>query len=756
MNLPVVSDPRRAFTPAIYISFADKVTGTGDGKFREATWTIGAGKKTSNCSFSLHDKDASLSNELFTASLAQGGLDLPDEFFEKDQEASSNLSKVNLPDGTPTPVATSSGTAISVQTRDRGKITVGKNDIQAIANSARNIGLDPRDYLAIMMFESGVSPSVQNSGGYTGLIQFGRQTAINLGTSTSALRQMTIQQQLPWVEKYFKSVTNFRPNLPAVNLYACVLAGDANKINAKDSNGTSASNAAPALARLKKAAEAMLNKAEATKELSPGQKATQSANKSVENTTGNVKQESTTTEISLKGTEITIAANIEGNDWQVYTFIHHETEHQGTDLNILSLKGKSVRGIMETRIVNKKLTNITLKKLAQMYCADVGCNLKMDVEGPKYEVLSQVNGKTDHRMLLNLCERAGYYMYDDGPNLIIGPLQEEAGYVIRWGDLLDKMVVKDTAQEDIKSASSDDDKERLYTVEPKTVVDTRTGQIQQQILENKAGKKEATPFSTGLTARPITYSGNYGVSSNPPEPQKNYKEYTLQCEFTTTQAALSIRPLQAFYVVDSDLGFVNQKWWVESITHSYRNGACRTSVQAFIRIVAKRSEGSTNLEKVNLPGVASSSGSYQSPLGGSLNIGEGLSNGEDGGRKHRGVDFRAPSGTPVYAMAPGKVTYSASNCADVGSLRSSCGGGYGNYVEITHSDGTRTIYAHLLSDGVIARGTEVKAGQEIGKVGSSGRSSGPHLHLTILGKNNQVLKPSDIGLKLPKPTRGAV
>jgi murein DD-endopeptidase MepM/ murein hydrolase activator NlpD len=82
---------------------------------------------------------------------------------------------------------------------------------------------------------------------------------------------------------------------------------------------------------------------------------------------------------------------------------------------------------------------------------------------------------------------------------------------------------------------------------------------------------------------------------------------------------------------------------------------------------------------------------------------------------HTGIDFRAPSGTTVRATAPGRVT------------EASHMGGYGNMVEIDHGNGLTTRYAHLSSIEVDVGETVAKGGI-IGRVGSTGRSTGPHLH----------------------------
>ena len=94
-------------------------------------------------------------------------------------------------------------------------------------------------------------------------------------------------------------------------------------------------------------------------------------------------------------------------------------------------------------------------------------------------------------------------------------------------------------------------------------------------------------------------------------------------------------------------------------------------------------------------------------------------------RNHNGVDWAAPTGTPVLAAAAGTIT------------RAGDGGGYGNVVYIDHGSGTETRYAHLNAFAPNARrGAQVSAGDVIGYVGTTGRSTGPHLHfeLRVAGK----------------------
>ncbi|MDB9944377.1 M23 family metallopeptidase [bacterium] len=93
---------------------------------------------------------------------------------------------------------------------------------------------------------------------------------------------------------------------------------------------------------------------------------------------------------------------------------------------------------------------------------------------------------------------------------------------------------------------------------------------------------------------------------------------------------------------------------------------------------------------------------------------------------YNGVDFGARTGTAIRAAAGGEVIVAKS---------SGWNGGYGLYVVIRHSNGTQTLYAHMSSNAV-AVGQRVSAGQTIGYIGNTGRSTGPHLHFEVRGARN--------------------
>jgi murein DD-endopeptidase MepM/ murein hydrolase activator NlpD len=102
---------------------------------------------------------------------------------------------------------------------------------------------------------------------------------------------------------------------------------------------------------------------------------------------------------------------------------------------------------------------------------------------------------------------------------------------------------------------------------------------------------------------------------------------------------------------------------------------------------------------------------------------------------HKGTDFAAPPGTPIYAAGNGRIERAGPN------------GTYGNYIRIRHANGYQTAYAHMKGFARGMRpGAVVKQGQVIGYVGTTGRSTGPHLHYEVYINNKPV---NAMALKLP-------
>lgn len=112
-------------------------------------------------------------------------------------------------------------------------------------------------------------------------------------------------------------------------------------------------------------------------------------------------------------------------------------------------------------------------------------------------------------------------------------------------------------------------------------------------------------------------------------------------------------------------------------------------------------------------------GYFSNPLPGAI-ITQGL-------HGWNGIDIGAARGTPVRSAADGIVIVARTN--------GGWNGGYGNYIVVTHGNGTQTLYSHLRS-GIVSSGQEVSSGQVVGYVGATGKATGPHLHFEVRGAAN--------------------
>jgi murein DD-endopeptidase MepM/ murein hydrolase activator NlpD len=110
---------------------------------------------------------------------------------------------------------------------------------------------------------------------------------------------------------------------------------------------------------------------------------------------------------------------------------------------------------------------------------------------------------------------------------------------------------------------------------------------------------------------------------------------------------------------------------------------------------------------------------------------------------HRGVDFAAPIGTPIYAAGDGRIELAGRK------------GGYGNYIRIRHNSEYSTAYGHMkrFAKGM-GKGKRVRQGQIIGYVGNTGITSGPHLHYEILRGGAQV-NPLKVRMPSGRKLKGA-
>ncbi len=172
---------------------------------------------------------------------------------------------------------------------------------------------------------------------------------------------------------------------------------------------------------------------------------------------------------------------------------------------------------------------------------------------------------------------------------------------------------------------------------------------------------------------------------------------------------------------------------------TYISGLDKNSAELNNYIAKARAQQQAYMNQVNanLAATASTgngaySGTFIWPVaGGGTYVSSGY--GSRWGTFHYGIDITSSSGNnPIVAAAAGRVTIASNTCSHNYRKDYNCGcnGGYGNYVVIDHGNGLLTYYGHM-SHASVAVGTYVQQGQQIGNMGCTGYSTGPHLHFEV-------------------------
>lgn len=191
------------------------------------------------------------------------------------------------------------------------------------------------------------------------------------------------------------------------------------------------------------------------------------------------------------------------------------------------------------------------------------------------------------------------------------------------------------------------------------------------------------------------------------------------------EAGLEALIVQKEQQIKSFQGDINNK---EAAIHEYEADIAAQNA-AIAALEAAAAAERKQLEEMNKPRVTYDGGMFQQPLTSFKRISDDYGNrihptlGIE--KFHNGVDFAAPTGTPILAAYNGTVVGAAYNSS------------MGNYVMINHGDGLYTIYMHA-SALYVSAGQTVTKGQQIAAVGSTGRSTGPHLHFGVRLNGNYV------------------
>ncbi|MDX2097466.1 MAG: M23 family metallopeptidase [Leptolyngbyaceae cyanobacterium bins.59] len=205
---------------------------------------------------------------------------------------------------------------------------------------------------------------------------------------------------------------------------------------------------------------------------------------------------------------------------------------------------------------------------------------------------------------------------------------------------------------------------------------------------------------------------------------------------------------------DELLACLGENWYSGNCTHSSRRDYIggptvaeygQRTVTGYRRSLQQRGKSTCNISS-GQQGNGKATGTYTKPVtGGVITSPYGWRTHPitGNGSFHSGVDYGADRGTQVKAADGGVVVDVLNTCTE-GNY--ACGGGYGNVVVIDHGNGRTTLYGHLQTNSIPwKKGQKVSKGQLIGRVGSTGRSTGPHLHFET-SVNGKTVDPRQYGL----------
>jgi muramidase (phage lysozyme) len=764
----------RLLAPYARVTIADRTFESGDGLLRHVSVQLGEDKRASSCRFEILDPGLKISAEFFEMSFEAGGIAVPAELLS-DPDASGGAEQITVgPNGEFIPVGDAGGGA--------------KSAVQAAELSA-----EEKAFLDVIAFAEGTS----GPNGYTTMFtgaqfsDFSRHpNIVNRGSgisSTAAGRYQFLNTT--WAGLGLPDFTPANQDRGAIELVR--QRGALRDVNARDFDAAIAKTnrewasfpGAPYGQPTKTIAELRVVWERGLAQYSTGAAPISSPQQATDTTAAAPPRE-----VSNKGTEIIVSLGFSPDQLTSYHFIHVGTHTQGRILDNTVFEGQSIRWLMTRRNQNATYENITLRDLAETIAIRYGLSLEMEGDGPTYQHLDQT-GITDYQLLLRECNAIGYRVTDDQAVLKIGPIRPEfTGFVIQAPFLVPgSLSISDRASKDMPANSG----QPPAAAEQKTELNRETGTVDVVVPEDGVGAGSAGGVATVTGGATPPLQGNPAPPSRPgsvagsevtglptqqigtidlqdgqaeaeeiQDESRRVRGYESRCELITHPAMLSLAPGQIIGI-DSEIvpPVFAREWRLGMVRHVWAIGSAFRSELEFYspqrqRAASGNSGGNEQItvgpdgEFTRVDELSLNPGGFTCPVQ-SGTFGSGVGYRAQFGRNHNGVDIAAPTGTPVIAPSDGVVERVVSGCV-VGAR--SCGGGWGNYVSIAHANGIYSLVAHLSSISVSA-GQNVTQGTVVGAVGSTGFSTGPHLHFEIRkggpAPSGGVLAPGDVGMVYP-------
>lgn len=425
----------------------------------------------------------------------------------------------------------------------------------------------------------------------------------------------------------------------------------------------------------------------------------------------------------VKGNKLTISVGD-----RTFEFFHQGTEHSHD--GITKIVGQGITWVLNRRTRNKTEKNIKLSELAAKIAKAHKVKLAYEATiDPVYTYIDQTN-ITDYALLKRECDRSGLFLSESQGILTIKSLQNliDAQYTAELGYNIISYNIKDTAID----VTADDSGSALMQQEAKVDINPITGQFEQLRVDVDTVRDTSV---TGKDKKPTTGAlvpGQDAIAAASRARTKRVKGLPSSFSVPLGEDTLQLTPLMAFRTKNLP-GTLSRVWLIDVVRHSVAAGITTLECYAPIDVIAPIdsqpvvSNAATGATVSNPKGyiwatkgiITSAMGARSAPLPGAST-------------NHGGTDIGAARGTPVVAGKAGTVVSAA------------YAGNAGNMVVIQHDDGIKTLYMHLDTIGV-RPGAQVTQGQRIGSVGTTGNSTGPHLHYEFR-RGTTRLSPDQVGL----------
>ena len=453
------------------------------------------------------------------------------------------------------------------------------------------------------------------------------------------------------------------------------------------------------------------------------------------------------TEVGYKGRKITIQYGFEGlpnKETLEYVHVGTSINHKG----VITFLGQSFRWVLHREKRNRAFNNITIPELAK--------RIENDYQGLKFSFLDndelsddiityldQTN-ITDYQLLLRETKHRGYIIKEKdkkGNELVIKSPQKGAKQTeLEFHVDITEFNVQDKAKHQLGQIKEGSKAyESIEDIENKTIVNLLQGTIEKAVSSLKEINK--TPGTKGeVKDKPNVSQASTNKWLPYREELRRVKGLPTTFDCISNEKTLKLEPDDAILVSNMPTEHLNRAYYVDTVSHEYRLGSLRTTLEVFSPqtakvIVANEPPNSSKKNKGGgsfLPSIGDWGTPLENPrpsIPGSARVEYGYAR----GRLHAGIDLVSANGNPaIYAVQAGVVTVSTSQK-----------GGYGKWIEIKHGDGTLTRYAHN-SSNLVKQRQVVKKGQQIAVIGSTGASSGVHLHFEIRPRGGQPVNPRSI------------